>query len=78
MNNDTEEKVIKTTDIPVGISTAVCTHIPEHPFHHIGQMTKCKLCGQVLLYSNNPPGSKKRVSKKERRYLKAQTKGATK
>ena len=52
---------------PVGISTAVCTHIPRDPFSHVGQVTTCKLCGVVLLYGNNPPGTRKCMSKKERR-----------
>lgn len=63
------------TEDPVGISTAVCTHMPAEPFHHVGQTTRCKLCGVALVYNNNPPGTKKRMSKKVRRFLK---KGATK
>ena len=51
---------------------AVCTHIPNAPFHYVGQVVLCKLCGANLVYSNSPPGSKHRMSKKERRKLKAQ------
>ena len=56
---------------PVSIGTAKCTHIPDEPFHHVGQVIKCKLCNIDLIYSNNPPGSKHRMSKKERRKMKA-------
>lgn len=52
---------------PVGIMTAVCTHIPREPFTHVGQETRCKLCDKPLIYGNNPPGSRIRMSKKERR-----------
>lgn len=52
---------------PVGISTAVCTHIPLTPFSHVGQVTTCKLCGKPLIYGNNPFGTRQRMSKKERR-----------
>lgn len=55
---------------PVGIMTAVCTHIPHEPFKHVGQVTFCNLCGKPLAYSNNPPGSRTRMSKKQRRALK--------
>ena len=54
------------------LGKAVCTHVPSEPFHHVGQTVTCKLCGTNLVYSNPPPGSKHRMSKKERRKLKAQ------
>lgn len=54
------------------LEKAVCTHVPSEPFHHVGQVVSCKLCGVDLIYSNSPPGSKHRMSKKERRKLKAQ------
>lgn len=54
------------------LGKAVCTHVPDEPFHHVGQVVLCKLCGAHLVYSNPPPGSKHRMSKKERRKLKAQ------
>lgn len=57
---------------PVGISTAICTHIPAEPFRYVGQHCKCKLCGVVLCYNNNPAGTKHRMSKKERRKEKKQ------
>jgi len=78
MNN--ESPVSKDSEIiskePIGISTAVCTHIPSEPFHHVGQVTKCKLCACNLVYNNPPPGSKHRISKKERRKIKAIRKSA--
>lgn len=67
MNNDLISKQATIHKDPVGISTAVCTHIPLAPFSHVGQVTTCKLCGVVLLYGNNPFGTRKRMSKKERR-----------
>lgn len=57
---------------PIGISTAICTHIPDEPFHHVGQVIKCKLCGCNLVYNNPRPNSRVRMSKKERRKVKAQ------
>lgn len=59
-------------DEQVSLGTAVCTHIPSDPFHHVGQVTPCKLCGQHLCYSNPPAGTHPRMSKKERRKIKAQ------
>lgn len=70
MNNDSISKQATIHKDPVGISTAVCTHIPLDPFTHVGQESKCKLCGVILLYGNNPAGTRKRMSKKERRALK--------
>lgn len=67
MNCDSISKQDTIHKDPVGISTAVCTHIPLAPFSHVGQVTTCKLCGCVLLYGNNPAGTKHRMSKKERR-----------
>ena len=54
------------------LGKAVCTHVPDEPFHHVGQVVKCKRCGINLVYSNHPPKSKVRMSKKERRKIKAQ------
>jgi len=54
------------------LGKAVCTHVPNEPFHHVGQVVLCKLCGANLVYGNSPPGSKQRMSKKERRKIKAQ------
>ena len=67
MNNDLISKQATIHKDTVGISTAACTHIPREPFSHVGQMSRCKLCGVVLLYGNNPAGTRKRMSKKERR-----------
>ena len=53
------------------LGKAVCTHVPSEPFHHVGQVVPCKLCGVHLVYSNPPSGSKHRMSKKERRKIKA-------
>ena len=67
MNTDSISKQATLHKDPVGISTAVCTHIPRDPFHHVGQVTTCKLCGVMLMYGNHLAGTRKRMSKKERR-----------
>ena len=56
---------------PVSISTAICTHMPTDEYKYVGQVTTCKLCGKPLVYNNHPPGTKHRMSKKERRKNKA-------
>lgn len=65
---------MKDHDELVGISTAICTHIPDRPFSHVGQVINCKLCGKLLVYGNNPAGTRQRMSKKVRRGLKARIK----
>lgn len=52
------------------LGKAVCTHVPNEPFHHVGQVVECKLCHAKLVYANRAPGSKVRMSKKERRKIK--------
>lgn len=70
MDNELQKSIDKTDDA-VSMGTAICTHIPTDPFHHVGQITTCKLCSKRLCYNNHPPGFKHRMSKKERRKIQA-------
>jgi len=56
-----------------GISAETCNHEPiGKGIIYPGKTTKCAKCGIDLIGSNRPAGSKVRMSKKERRKMKAE------